>query len=177
MWSKWFRYWRILISTQGQNQTDYIIINGRWWKSLKGVCVKRGTDCGSDHHLVIGKIKLKLRKVVKQQHNRKAYNIQRLSDQQTRQQFNITLRNKYQVQFVLQIVDDNIDNIGPDLNQQWNKVKTIYTETTVKVLGIRDSNRKKWISDTKWNVIEKRRATKSKCNQTRSDRMKEKFQM
>ena len=63
-----------------QNQIDHIIVNGRWRKSLMDVCVKRGADCGSDHHLLLGKIKLELRKVVRPQNNRKAYNTHRLND-------------------------------------------------------------------------------------------------
>ncbi|VDI72780.1 Hypothetical predicted protein [Mytilus galloprovincialis] len=40
-----------------------------------------------------------------------------------------------------------------------------------------DSNKERWISDTTWNVIEKRRSTKSKYNQARSERLKEKLQI
>ncbi|XP_063434910.1 uncharacterized protein LOC134715874 [Mytilus trossulus] len=156
-----------------QNQIDHIIINGRWRKSLMDVCVKRGADCGSDHHLLLGKIKLKLRKVARPQHNRKIYNIHRLKDNLIRQKFNISIRNQYQT---LHTISENHDNIGPDLNEHWNKVKTMFNDTAENVLGIRDSTRKRWISDATWNVIEKRRSTKSKCNQARSERLKEKLQ-
>ncbi|CAG2245522.1 unnamed protein product [Mytilus edulis] len=90
-----------------------------------------------------------------------------------RQKFNISIRNQYQT---LQNISENNDNIGPDLNEHWNKVKTMFNDTAENVLGIRDSTRKRWISDTTWNVIEKRRSTKSKCNQARSERLKEKLQ-
>ncbi|CAG2193644.1 unnamed protein product [Mytilus edulis] len=53
----------------------------------------------------------------------------------------------------------------------------MFNDTAENVLGIRDSTRKRWISDTTWNVIEKRRSTKSKCNQTRSERLKVKLQI
>ncbi|CAG2254605.1 unnamed protein product [Mytilus edulis] len=52
----------------------------------------------------------------------------------------------------------------------------MFNDTAENVLGIRDSTSKRWISDTTWNVIEKRRSTKSKCNQARSERLKEKLQ-
>ncbi|CAG2237726.1 unnamed protein product [Mytilus edulis] len=91
-----------------------------------------------------------------------------------RQKFNISIRNQYQT---LQNISENNDNIGPDLNEHWNKVKTMFNDTAVNVLGIRDSTRKRWISDTTWNVIEKRRSTKSKYNQARSERLKEKLQI
>ncbi|VDH89838.1 AP-5 complex subunit zeta-1 [Mytilus galloprovincialis] len=90
-----------------------------------------------------------------------------------RQKFNISIRNQYQT---LQNISENNDNIGPDLNEHWNKVKTMFNDTAVNVLGIRDSTRKRWISDTTWNVIEKRRSTKSKCNHARLERLKKKLQ-
>ncbi|CAG2211647.1 unnamed protein product [Mytilus edulis] len=138
--------------------------NKMWWMTKDW-----GADCGSDHHLLLGKIKLELRKVVRPQNNRKAYNIHRLEDNQIRLKFNISIRNQYQT---LQNISENNDNIGPDLNEHWNKVKTMFSDTAANVLGLRDRTRKRWISDSTWNVIEKRRFSKSKCNQTRSERLK-----
>lgn len=48
-----------------QNQIDHIIINGRWRHSLENVVVKRGADVGSDHHLLLAKVKLHLKKAEK----------------------------------------------------------------------------------------------------------------
>ena len=45
-----------------ENQIDHILINNKWRNSLQDVRVKRGADIGSDHYLLVGKIKLKLRK-------------------------------------------------------------------------------------------------------------------
>ena len=46
-----------------QSQIDHIIINGKWRHLLLDVRVKRQADVGSDHNLVVAKLKLKLRKV------------------------------------------------------------------------------------------------------------------
>ena len=43
-------------------QTDHLLINGKWRKSLQDVRVRRGADVGSDHHLVTVHIELKLQK-------------------------------------------------------------------------------------------------------------------
>ncbi|CAG2208032.1 Craniofacial development protein 2 [Mytilus edulis] len=43
-----------------ENQIDHITISQRWRSSLQDVRVKRGADAASDHHLVIGSIKMKL---------------------------------------------------------------------------------------------------------------------
>jgi exonuclease III len=45
-----------------QNQIDHIMISKRWRGSLLDVKARRGADVGSDHHLVIAKVRVKLRK-------------------------------------------------------------------------------------------------------------------
>lgn len=48
-----------------KNQRDHIIINSRWRSSLQDVVAKKEADVGSDHSLVMAKIRLKLRKTKK----------------------------------------------------------------------------------------------------------------
>ena len=53
------------ISPDGQhrNQTDYILCSQRWRSSIKPAKTRPGADCGSDHELLIAKIRLKFKKV------------------------------------------------------------------------------------------------------------------
>ena len=55
------------ISPDGQywNQTDYILCSKRWRSSTQSAKTRLGADCGSDHELLIGKFRLKLKKVGK----------------------------------------------------------------------------------------------------------------
>ena len=50
---------------QSQNQIDYILCSWRWRRPIQSVKTRLGTDCGSDHELLIGKFRLKLKKVGK----------------------------------------------------------------------------------------------------------------
>ena len=50
---------------QHQNQTDYILCSQRWRSSIYSAKARPGTDCGSDHELLIAKFRLKLKKVGK----------------------------------------------------------------------------------------------------------------
>ena len=50
---------------QYRNQIDYIIFSQRWRNYIQSVKTRPGADCGSDHQLLIGKFRLKLRKVGK----------------------------------------------------------------------------------------------------------------
>ena len=50
---------------QYQNQVDYILCNERWRSSTQSAKNRLGTDCGSDHELLIAKFRRKLKKVGK----------------------------------------------------------------------------------------------------------------
>jgi len=50
---------------QHQNQIDYILCSQRWRCSIHSAKTKLGADCGSDHELLITKLRLKLKKLGK----------------------------------------------------------------------------------------------------------------
>ena len=50
---------------QYQNQIDYILCSQRWRSSIQSTKTRPGADCGSDHDLLIPKLRLKLKKVGK----------------------------------------------------------------------------------------------------------------
>ena len=50
---------------QLQNQTDYILCSQRRRNSIQSTKTRPGADCGSDHELIIIKLRLKLKKVEK----------------------------------------------------------------------------------------------------------------
>ena len=50
---------------QHQNQIDSILCSQKWRSSIQSAKTRLGTDCGSDHELLIAKFRLKLKKVEK----------------------------------------------------------------------------------------------------------------
>ena len=50
------RYW---------NQIDHILCSWRWRSTIQSAKTRLGADCGSDHEILIGKFRLKLKKVGK----------------------------------------------------------------------------------------------------------------
>ena len=44
-----------------ENQIDHICVSRKFRRSLLDVRVKRGADAGSDHHLLIAEVRIKLR--------------------------------------------------------------------------------------------------------------------
>ena len=80
-----------------ENQIDHVCINKRFRRSLQDVRVKRGADVASDHHLVIARLKLKLKRNQTGITDRRVkYNINHLKDPKMKEQFNLVLKNKYE---------------------------------------------------------------------------------
>ena len=50
---------------QHRNQIDYILCSQRWRSSIQSAKTRPGSDCGSDHELLIAKFRLKLKRVGK----------------------------------------------------------------------------------------------------------------
>ena len=48
---------------QHRNQIHYILCSQRWRSSIQSAKTKPGTDCGSDHELLIAKFRLKLNEI------------------------------------------------------------------------------------------------------------------
>ena len=57
----------IWTSPDGQfwNQIDYVLCCRKWRSSIQSAKIRTGADCGSDHELLIGKFRFKLKTVGK----------------------------------------------------------------------------------------------------------------
>ena len=58
-------YTRTSPGGQHRNQTDSILCSQRWRNSTQSANARQGADCGSDHELLIAKLRLKLKNVGK----------------------------------------------------------------------------------------------------------------
>ena len=145
-----------------QSQIDHIIINGKWRHSLLDVRVKRQADVGSDHNLVVAKLKLKLRKVRLGEEKKPRFDVDKLKNPETKKQFVLELKNRFQV---LQ----NDTSISID---SFNKILSESGEST---LGFRKGKKREWISDSTWKEIEERKMLKKKLLSTKSARIREKI--
>ncbi|VDI32762.1 Hypothetical predicted protein [Mytilus galloprovincialis] len=78
-----------------KNHIDHISTSQRWRSSLQDVRAKRGTDAASDHNLVIGSIKMKLLAQKKSVVKRRKFNIGKLKLPNIREEFQISLQNRF----------------------------------------------------------------------------------
>ena len=63
-----------------KKQIDHLLISGKWRRSLQDVRFRRGADVGSNHHLVVAHIKLKLNRTVTPTRLLKWFNVSKLKD-------------------------------------------------------------------------------------------------
>ena len=139
-----------------ENQIDHICIGRKFRRSMQDVRVQRGADAASDHHLVLARMKMKLKKREVKRSTRTQYNVDFLKDRLTTETFRLTVRNKYEA------LQDLLDEGNMDIDTQWQQIKEMWTSTCSEVLGKKKYQQKDWISaDTQQSASEE---GKERCN-------------
>ena len=103
---------------QHRNQIDYILCSQRWRSPIQLAKTRPGADCGSDHELIIAKLRHKLKKVWK-----------------TTRPFRYDL-NQIPYNYIVEVTNrfkglDLIDRIPDEL---WMEVRDIVQETGIKTI-------------------------------------------
>jgi hypothetical protein len=125
------------------NQIDHIAISRKWRKLLLDVQNKRGADITSDHHLIIGEIRIKIlskkRKKDLPSTTRK-FQVSRLKGPSMKSN-NTELRNRFEI---LWVSNDHI--VAQDIELQWGSITKTVLNTSEDVLGRKRKQRKDWVS-------------------------------
>ena len=77
-------------------QIDHMAFSKRWRSSLQDVRVMRGADAGSDHHLLMTKVRLKIANVKKGKNDRARFEVSMLRDPEVRDTFKLRLHNRFE---------------------------------------------------------------------------------
>ena len=132
---------------QHQNQTDYILCSQRWKSSTQSAKTRPGADCGSDHELLIAKLRLKLKKVGK---TTKPF---RYDLNQIPYDYTVEVRNRFKGL-------DLTDRVPDEL---WTEVRDIVQETRIKTIPMENIFKKaKWLSGESLKIAVKRREAKAR---------------
>ena len=142
------------------NQIDHICISRQFRTSLQDVKVYRGADVGSDHHLVMAKIKLKLRKGKFKANERPRFNVNALRNPQRRQAFAVTVRNRFQA---LEALTDS-----SSVEEQWKGIKDTWKIGCEEILGKAERHNKEWITEETLKRIEERKVAKAALNTSKT---------
>ena len=146
-----------------KNQIDHVCISKKFRRSLQDVRVRRGADVASDHHLLVARVKLKLKKnwagAVMQ---RKKFNTALLRDPNKLQEFKLAITNKFQV------LQEILDEEEATIDSEWKSVESTITTVCQEVLGPQKHNHKEWISTDSMKKIAQRREKKAVLNNSRT---------
>ena len=126
--------------------------------------MKCSADAGSDHHLVVVEIKIKLL-ALKKRSARSKYCTYKLKDQRVKDEFVIALAKRYDV---LYNGSDDEEETEPDLEQEWSQVKAMHSSTCEETLGKVRRERKEWMSEDTWKFVEERRQLKARMEATKT---------
>ena len=126
--------------------------------------VQRGADAASDHHLVLARMKMKLKKRYVKRSTRTQYNVDFLKDRATTETFRLTVKNKYEV------LQDLLEEGIMDIDTHWQHIKDVWTSTCSEVLGKKKTNKKTGFLQTlstkcTWG---RKRKTKGATNKSRT---------
>ncbi|VDP54866.1 unnamed protein product [Schistosoma curassoni] len=132
---------------------------------MADVRTKSGADTASNHHLLVAKMKLKLKK---HQTTAQKYNTAFLRDTDKLNKFKITLSNKFQA------FHDLLNGEGTTMESKWKGIKGATNSTCHEVLGHKKHYHKEWITVDTLDKIQKRRSKNAGINisRTRAEKAK-----
>ena len=131
---------------------DYILCSQRCTSPIQSTKTRLGADCGSDHELLIAKVRLKLKKVGK-----------------TTRPFTYDL-NQIPNDYTVEVTDrfKGLDLINRVPEELWMEVCDIVQETVIKTIPKKKKCKKaKWLSEEALQVALKRREVKGKGKKER----------
>ena len=144
-----------------ENQIDHFCIARKFRRSLHDVRAMRGVDVGSDHHLLVATLKLKLKRCQSQQQARTKYNVAHLRDPSVAEAFQINLRNWFQALEDIEDEDGTIDML-------WQHLKRSWISTCEDTLGRQQSQNNEWISMETLKKVRTRKGKKERVNKSRT---------
>ena len=141
------------------NQIDYIICSQTWRSPIQSAKTRLGSDCGSDHELLIAKFRLKLKKVGK---TTRPF---RCDLNQIPYDYTVEVRNRFKGL-------DLIDRVPDEL---WMEVHDIVQETGIKTIPM-EMKKSKMAVEEALQIAVKRREVKSKGEKEISKHLNAEFQ-
>ena len=154
-------------TTWTENQIDHIAIGRKWKRSLHDVRVKRGADAASDHHLVVAKVKTKLKgyndRAGRTSHK---FNVHSLTERE-KAEFKVELINKFSV--LSRLSEETVE-------EQWSSLREVWKTTCTSVLGKKTRKHKEWIRTETWTLITERKQLKDQINHTQNQEQKQELQ-
>ncbi|VDP75353.1 unnamed protein product [Schistosoma curassoni] len=130
---------------------------------MEDVRTKRGADIASDHHLLITKMKFKLKKHRTTGRTKsQKFNMALIRDTDKLNKFKIVLTN------IFQAFHDLLNGKRTTVESNWKGIKEAITSIRHKVLGHKKHHHKEWIIVDTLDKIQERRNEKTAMNISRT---------
>jgi hypothetical protein len=119
------------------NQIDHVLIDRRQHSSMLDVQSIRGADCDTDRYLVVAKVRerLAVSKQVAQKVDTERFNVKKLNEQNVKEQYQVTIRNRFTAL-------ENLEDSG-DINRAWNNIREYINILTQEGIGYCESKHRK----------------------------------
>ena len=154
-------------------QLDHIIISTKWWKSLKDCRAYNTCNIGSDHKIVTAKLKLSLRKSKDTPTARCSFQTDKLKSANTRAQFDIELRNRFNA--LLEKDPSDQSGVNP-IQRRADALNAALVSVSEDVLGKRPKAKQpSWVSSSTLQLINEEGEAKKEYLRTFSQVSKEKW--
>jgi hypothetical protein len=111
------------------NQIDHLLTDRRWHFCILDVRSFRGTDCDTDHYLVVAKFReeLTVSKQAAQKFDVERFNVRKLSELEIRKQYQIEISNRFTA---LENLNDS-----ENINMTWENIKGYIKTWATESLG------------------------------------------
>lgn len=134
------------------NQIYHILVNSRFKNCIQDVRSIRGADSDSDHYLIRGKMKIKLKK---RPHTRMEqltrYDVAKLDDPNRINTFRHKIRQEF--------INYDFKSIVT-VDEKWNKTKDILNKISDDVIGKQKKTKKPWFNDTCMKALKRKKETR-----------------
>ncbi|VDP63373.1 unnamed protein product [Schistosoma curassoni] len=129
---------------------------------------RKGADIASDHHLVVPKMKLKLKKHwTTRKIGLQRFDAALLRDTDRLNEFKIALNNRFQA------LQDLLEEEETTMEDNWKGIKGALTPMCQEVLGLKKHHHKEWISIKNLDKIQERKNKNTAINNNRTREKRE----
>ena len=134
----------------------FILVLKSWFTSIFDAKTRPGADYDTDHILITAKLRLKTFRIPNPSNAPIRYNLDRLGNTQTANEYAVTIENRFQV-----LLDEWDEEAS--INHIWNDMETIWKDSADEILGkLRQKRSNAWISnETIHLAADKREARKT----------------
>uniref|UniRef100_A0A3B1JKT5 Endonuclease/exonuclease/phosphatase domain-containing protein n=1 Tax=Astyanax mexicanus TaxID=7994 RepID=A0A3B1JKT5_ASTMX len=132
-----------------RNQIDYFLCQRCWKSSILSKKTYPGADCGSDHQLMVAKIKIRFSTIKRPQA------LRRFDTDNIPAQYAMEVKNRF----------ETFNDYNKEPDALWAEIKSIVGKTAEEIIPFKKSKkRSKWLTDEAFKIAEHRRMAKASRN-------------